>query len=158
MVLRLHLGLNGRRGFVDRASLAFELAHTRGDTGVFVEGDGVLFSGDVVMNNSFLSAMPVSSMKAWLAAFNTFEAFKPTIIVPFFGDQLFWAPQVEMLGAGPRSIARKDLSGERLADAIRAAIGNPSIADKAAALGAGIRAEDGLKAAGEVVSEYLNHT
>ena len=30
--------------------------HTRGDTGFFVEGDGVLFSGDVVMNNSFLAA------------------------------------------------------------------------------------------------------
>ena len=59
--------------------------HTRGDTGLFVEGDGVLFSGDVVMNNSFLAAMPVSSMKAWLAAFNTFEAFKPTVIVPSHG-------------------------------------------------------------------------
>ena len=30
--------------------------HTRGDTGFFVEGDGVLFAGDVVMNESFLSA------------------------------------------------------------------------------------------------------
>jgi glyoxylase-like metal-dependent hydrolase (beta-lactamase superfamily II) len=59
--------------------------HTRGDTGLFVEGDGVLFSGDVVMNNSFLAAMPVSSMKAWLAAFNTFEAFKPAVIVPSHG-------------------------------------------------------------------------
>src|SRR5262245_41881773 len=27
--------------------------HTRGDTGLFVEGDNVLFAGDVVMNNSF---------------------------------------------------------------------------------------------------------
>ena len=33
--------------------------HTRGDTGFFVEGDGVLFAGDVVMNNSFLAATPV---------------------------------------------------------------------------------------------------
>lgn len=59
--------------------------HTRGDTGFFVEDDGVLFSGDVVMNNSFLAAMPVSSMKAWLAAFNTFDAFKPKVIVPSHG-------------------------------------------------------------------------
>ncbi len=59
--------------------------HTRGDTGFFVEGDSVLFSGDVVMNNSFLSAMPVSSMKAWLAAFNTFDAFQPKTIVPSHG-------------------------------------------------------------------------
>ena len=59
--------------------------HTRGDTGFFVEGDNVLFSGDVVMNNSFLSAMAPSSMKAWLAAFDTFEAFKPQTVVPAHG-------------------------------------------------------------------------
>lgn len=59
--------------------------HTRGDTGFFVEEDAVLFSGDVVMNNSFLAATPVSSMKAWLAAFNTFDAFKPKVIVPSHG-------------------------------------------------------------------------
>ena len=59
--------------------------HTRGDTGFFVEEDSVLFSGDVVMNNSFLAATAVSSMKAWLAAFNTFDAFKPKVIVPSHG-------------------------------------------------------------------------
>lgn len=59
--------------------------HTRGDTGFFVEGDGVLFSGDVVMNNSFLAANQASSMKAWLAAFDAFEAMKPTTIVPAHG-------------------------------------------------------------------------
>jgi glyoxylase-like metal-dependent hydrolase (beta-lactamase superfamily II) len=59
--------------------------HTRGDTGLFVEGDAVLFSGDVVMNNSFLAAMPVSSMKAWLAAFDTFEGLRPRTIVPSHG-------------------------------------------------------------------------
>ena len=60
--------------------------HTRGDTGFFVEGDSVLFSGDVVMNNSFLAATAVSSMKAWLAAFDTFEALKPQTIVPAHGE------------------------------------------------------------------------
>ena len=59
--------------------------HTRGDTGLFVEGDGVLFSGDVVMNNSFLAAGPASSMKAWLAAFDAFDAMRPTTIVPSHG-------------------------------------------------------------------------
>lgn len=59
--------------------------HTRGDTGFFVEGDNVLFAGDVVMNNSFLAATPVSSMKAWLAAFDAFETMKPQTIVPAHG-------------------------------------------------------------------------
>ena len=59
--------------------------HTRGDTGFFVEGDNVLFAGDVVMNNSFLAATPASSMRAWLAAFDAFEAMKPQTIVPAHG-------------------------------------------------------------------------
>src|SRR3954470_15641690 len=59
--------------------------HTKGDTGFFVEEDGVLFSGDVVMNDSFLAASDVSSMAAWLKAFDTFEAMKPKTIVPAHG-------------------------------------------------------------------------
>ena len=59
--------------------------HTRGDTGMFVEGDAVLFSGDVVMNNSFHAATQVSSMKAWLAAFNAFERMRPKTVVPSHG-------------------------------------------------------------------------
>jgi len=59
--------------------------HTRGDTGFYVEGDNVLFSGDVVMNNSFLAATAVSSMKAWLAAFDAFQKWKPAVVVPAHG-------------------------------------------------------------------------
>jgi glyoxylase-like metal-dependent hydrolase (beta-lactamase superfamily II) len=59
--------------------------HTRGDTTFFVEGDNVLFAGDVVMNNSFLAATAVSSMNAWLAAFDALERLRPTMIVPAHG-------------------------------------------------------------------------
>ncbi|MGE0592590.1 MAG: MBL fold metallo-hydrolase [Vicinamibacterales bacterium] len=59
--------------------------HTRGDTGFFVEGDGVLFAGDVVMNQSFVAANPTSSLTAWLAAFDAFEAMRPQRIVPAHG-------------------------------------------------------------------------
>jgi len=59
--------------------------HTRGDTGVFVEGDNVLFAGDVVMNQSFLAAGAATSMMAWLAAFDTFERLRPQTIVPSHG-------------------------------------------------------------------------
>src|SRR5215467_15481359 len=49
--------------------------HTKGDTGLFVEGDSVLFAGDVVMNTSFVAAnAATSSMNAWLAACDAFDA------------------------------------------------------------------------------------
>jgi glyoxylase-like metal-dependent hydrolase (beta-lactamase superfamily II) len=60
--------------------------HTKGDTAAFVEGDGVLFAGDVVMNNSFVAANQNSSIKAWLAAFDLFTTLKPATIVPAHGD------------------------------------------------------------------------
>jgi glyoxylase-like metal-dependent hydrolase (beta-lactamase superfamily II) len=59
--------------------------HTRGDTGFFVEGDGVLFAGDVVMNESFLAAGDATSMSAWLKAFDRFDAMQPRTIVPSHG-------------------------------------------------------------------------
>lgn len=59
--------------------------HTRGDTGFFVEEDRVLFSGDVVMSDSFVAAGGEASMKAWLAAFDAFEAWQPETVVPAHG-------------------------------------------------------------------------
>ena len=59
--------------------------HTRGDTTFFIEGDGVLFAGDVVMNNSFVAANQNSSVRAWLAAFDALEAMRPRTIVPAHG-------------------------------------------------------------------------
>jgi glyoxylase-like metal-dependent hydrolase (beta-lactamase superfamily II) len=60
-------------------------AHTRGDTAFFVEQDRVLFTGDFVMNTSFLAAGNAASMKGWLAGFDRLEALKPTAIVPAHG-------------------------------------------------------------------------
>jgi len=60
--------------------------HTKGDTLVFVEGDDVLFAGDVVMNKSFVAANQNSSTRAWLAAFDRIAAMKPGTIVPAHGD------------------------------------------------------------------------
>ncbi|KAF6822330.1 sterol glucosyltransferase [Colletotrichum plurivorum] len=44
---------------------------------------------------------------------------RPTIIVPFFGDQPFWGRVVSNAGAGPGPIPQKELSVERLVAAIR---------------------------------------
>jgi hypothetical protein len=49
------------------------------------------------------------------------RAGKPTIIVPFFDDQLFWGNVVEKIGAGPRPTPGKDLTAEILTEAFRVA-------------------------------------
>jgi glyoxylase-like metal-dependent hydrolase (beta-lactamase superfamily II) len=67
--------------------LALGPTHTRGDTIAFVEGDRVLFAGDIVMNGTFVAfASPYSSVKAWLAALDRLAPLDPARIVPSHGD------------------------------------------------------------------------
>ena len=78
----------------------------------------------------------------------------PTVIVPFHGDQFFWARRVQELGAGPAPITRRRLTVERLAAALVAATSDPALRGRAAALGERIRAEDGI---GDAM-RWIEHT
>jgi glyoxylase-like metal-dependent hydrolase (beta-lactamase superfamily II) len=60
--------------------------HTRGDTVVWVEGDRVLFAGDVAMPNLPAFASPYSSVRAWLAALARLSALEPARVVPSHGS------------------------------------------------------------------------
>lgn len=60
--------------------------HTRGDTMIFVEEDGVLFTGDVVMSQRFLAAQPTSSITTWLTTLDELLALKPSRVVPAHGS------------------------------------------------------------------------
>jgi len=77
--------------------------HTRGDTIAWVEGDRILFAGDVVMNRTFVAfASPYSSLKAWLADFDQLEALRPLNVVPShgpMGDASLIADQRTMMNA-----------------------------------------------------------
>lgn len=63
--------------------MAMGYNHTRGDTAFFVEGDGVLFSGDVVM--TALPNVGNSTVRQWLASMDVFETLQPKRIVPSHG-------------------------------------------------------------------------
>ena len=55
-------------------------------------------------------------------------AGKPTVIIPFFGDQHFWGKRVAQAGAGPRPIPYKQLTAKALAVAISQALQPPMVA------------------------------
>jgi glyoxylase-like metal-dependent hydrolase (beta-lactamase superfamily II) len=59
--------------------------HTRGDTVFLVEGENIVFAGDVVMSAFPALASPYSSISAWLRALDAIEAMKPATIVPSHG-------------------------------------------------------------------------
>jgi glyoxylase-like metal-dependent hydrolase (beta-lactamase superfamily II) len=61
--------------------------HTNGDTLIFIEGDNVLFAGDVIMNRRFLGFNSTrSSVQAWLTSLDKIAPFRPTQIVPSHGE------------------------------------------------------------------------
>lgn len=68
----------------------------------------------------------------------------PSIVIPFFGDQLFWGQRVEKLGVGTAPIPRKKLTVELLAQAIDRAVTDPVMRQRAANLGAKIQTEGGV--------------
>jgi sterol 3beta-glucosyltransferase len=80
----------------------------------------------------------------------------PSVIVPFAADQPFWADRVVRLGAGPKPIPRKQLSVDRLARAIAAAVSDKDMQNRAAAIGVRIRAENGVAEAVGAIGSYLS--
>lgn len=72
-------------------------------------------------------------------------AGKPTIIVPFFGDQPFWGNMIHRYGVGPKPIPAKELTAEKLAAAIVYATTDTTIRTRAVEVRQQISREDGLR-------------
>jgi sterol 3beta-glucosyltransferase len=85
----------------------------------------------------------------------TLRAGIPSVAVPFIGDQFFWAEQLYRLGAAPKPVPRLKLSVDSLAKAVRAAISNEDLRQKAGRLACKLRSEDGVKNAVDVLGRYL---
>lgn len=67
---------------------------------------------------------------------------KPTIVIPFFGDQPFWGAMVARAGAGPLPIPYRELTAGKLAIAIQEAL-TPTALGKAQDLGMKVSKENG---------------
>lgn len=72
-------------GGVKVRAMAMGTNHTRGDTGFYVEPDGVLFTGDVVMQALPAFSSPGSSVSHWLESLDRFSRLQPKRIVPSHG-------------------------------------------------------------------------
>lgn len=81
------------------------------------------------------------------------KAGVPSVIIPFFGDQPFWGQRVAELGVGSKPIPRKQLTAERLANAIQEVVTNEDIRQRAAKLGKQIQTENGIESAVQIFNE-----
>ncbi|KAL8795604.1 MAG: hypothetical protein Q9182_007506 [Xanthomendoza sp. 2 TL-2023] len=82
-------------------------------------------------------------------------AGKPTVIVPFFGDQPFWGTMVAKAGAGPWPIPYKQLTPEKLAAAISEAL-EPTVLQRAGELGNRISHEQGTSTGAKDFQDKLD--
>ena len=79
------------------------------------------------------------------------------MVVPFIADQPFWGRIVHDLGVGSAPIARKKLTAERLATALRQVTMDEEIRQNVAVLGEKIRAEDGIGETIRVIERLMEN-
>lgn len=78
----------------------------------------------------------------------------PSVVVPFFSDQPFWARRVFELGVAPKPIPRQKLTSSQLAEALNIAVGDTKTRASASTLGRRIRSEDGVKRAVSILRQF----
>lgn len=84
------------------------------------------------------------------------SAGRPTVIVPFFGDQPFWGAMTAKAGAGPEPIPYKDLTAEKLAGAITEAL-KPESLERAQHLASLISREEGAHNGAQSFHQMLEY-
>jgi UDP:flavonoid glycosyltransferase YjiC (YdhE family) len=81
-------------------------------------------------------------------------AGRPTVVVPFFGDQAFWGAMIARAGAGPTPIPQKQLTAERLVEAIDFCL-RPETLERAKELALRTAAERGSDTGAHLFHQHL---
>ncbi|CZT47110.1 related to sterol glucosyltransferase [Rhynchosporium secalis] len=80
---------------------------------------------------------------------------KPTVVVPFFGDQPFWGAMIARAGAGPAPIPYKQLTADKLTAALAEALESETL-ERAKELGAKIKEEKGSETGAKSFHDMLD--
>ena len=80
---------------------------------------------------------------------------KPSLVVPFFGDQYIWANQVHRLNCGPAYLPRKKLSVDRLTASLRDLVDTPGYQESAESVAALLREEHGVITAADLIEKEI---
>ena len=147
------------------AGLVSEALVRSGQRGLLMTGWGGMRTGLVPDNVFVVDAAPHSWLFPRMAAVvhhggagTTAEGLRagvPTVVLPFVFDQPFWGARIKALGLGPNPILLKELTADRLANAIRIAVTDPGMRGRASSYGEVIRAEDGMANAVKTIRQYL---
>lgn len=145
------------------ADLVFDALERTGQRAVVFSGWGGLGKSNLPASVLMVDSLPhtwlFSRVKAVIhhgGAGTTAAGLRagiPSLIIPYHGDQPFWGQLVASLGVGPTPIPRKNLTVDMLSDAIKNMVSDQDMRQKAAILGARIRAENGIGRAVEIIRQ-----
>lgn len=80
---------------------------------------------------------------------------KPTLVIPFGGDQPFWGTRVHALGCGPKPIPRETLTVHRLTKGLIDLVTHARYRVAAGELAQRMRMEQGVKTAADLVEKEI---
>ena len=136
-----------------------------GHRGVLLQGWGALQPGRLGKDMLVLASAPHEYLFERVAAVvhpggagtsaASLRAGVPSVVVPGFADQFFWARRLTELGVAPPPLRWRALSSERLGSAISAAASGTPLRQAAKAARERIRAEDGVDRAVTTIERYL---
>jgi sterol 3beta-glucosyltransferase len=149
------------------AALVVQAIERTGQRAILQAGWGGLSKADVSDRILLVNSVPHSWLFPRMGAIvhhggagttaASLRAGVPTIVVPFFGDQPFWGQRIADLGVGTTPIPRKQLTAEKLAQAIDQAINDPIMRQRATELGTKIKTEDGIARVVTIVNRITFH-
>lgn len=153
--------MGGKKDAAETTAMVVEALERSGKRGIIAGGWGAIERPKEEMNDIFfIEGAPhhwlfprMSAVVHHGGAATTAEGLRagvPTTIIPFANDQYAWGKRVEELGVGAKAIPRKQLTVEKLTDAIKEMQSN-DMKEKAKALGAKIRTEKGAERGAEVI-------
>jgi UDP:flavonoid glycosyltransferase YjiC (YdhE family) len=134
------------RAAIDRLLAAGQRVVAQGALGDGAESPGLLRIGSVDHRSLFDRARLVVHHGGAGTTHAVVAAGVPSVVVPHVGDQRYWADRLHRLGVAPRPQRLDRLTGDGLADAVRAVVADQAMRDAARALSARVGAEDGLGA------------
>lgn len=81
----------------------------------------------------------------------------PSIVVMFGVDQFYWGSLLVEKGIAASAIPRRKLTRRKLAEAMQKLKDNPGFSDNSAMIGRGMRTEDGVRRAVEMIEEVIGN-
>lgn len=146
-------------------AIVIEALQRANQRGILLTGWGALRQTDVPASILMIESAPHEWLFPRMAAVvhhggagttaAALHAGVPSLIIPFMVDQPFWGKRVADLGVGVPPIPQQQLTVERLSAAITAAVSDPVMRQRAADLGARLRAENGVANAVAALNRVL---